>query len=181
MPVPDSELVERARAGDRKAFSRLVSRYRKDVLRMVRPNCRDANDAEDVVQEAFLRAFKSIARLDRAEAFRSWVVAIAQHVAMDHHRATKRRRAHLETLEREKRHEAREEVEDPRIEEIQKAITKLKPRNQRVLELRYKENLSYKDIAQVTRLPESTIRGILARSIAALRKKLGGVRTGAQS
>lgn len=181
MPAPDSDLVQRACSGDRKAFSALVEKYRNDVLRLVRPHCRDANDAEDVVQESFLRAYRNIARLDRPEAFRSWVVAIAQHVAMDHHRASKRRKAHLEVFEREKRSENREQAEDPRIDELQKAITTLKQRNQKVLELRYKQNLSYKDIAELTQLPESTIRGILARSIAALRNKLDGVRTGAQT
>jgi len=87
----DTETVARARAGDADAFRRLVERHSRDVFRLAYRMTRNEHDAEDVVQEAFLRAYRNLDRFEQRANFGSWIYRIAANCAYDSLRARDRR------------------------------------------------------------------------------------------
>ena len=87
----DTETVARARAGDADAFRRLVERHSRDVFRLAYRMTRNEHDAEDVVQEAFLRAYRNLDQFEQRANFGSWIYRIAANCAYDSLRARDRR------------------------------------------------------------------------------------------
>jgi RNA polymerase sigma-70 factor (ECF subfamily) len=85
--VTDAELVERARAGDAEAFGELVERYQGAVYCAARAALRSANDADDVVQEAFVAAFRKLGEFRGEAGFKTWLLAIAWNTARMHRRS----------------------------------------------------------------------------------------------
>src|SRR5688500_6258742 len=85
------ELAARAQAGDPASFEELVVRLREPLARFVGRRLPRAVDAEDAVQETFLRAFDHLDRYDRSRRFTTWLFAIGKHVAADHRDADRRR------------------------------------------------------------------------------------------
>ena len=86
-PVTDAELVERARAGDHAAFGLLVDRYQHVVVRAVRAVLGPGNDADDVAQDVFLRAFRRIGGFRGEATVKTWLLAIAWRQALSHRRS----------------------------------------------------------------------------------------------
>jgi RNA polymerase sigma-70 factor (ECF subfamily) len=87
----DTETVAQARAGDDDAFRRLVERHSRSVFRLAFRMTRNEHDAEDVVQEAFLKAYRSLDRFEERAHFGSWIYRIAANCAYDSLRARERR------------------------------------------------------------------------------------------
>ena len=79
----DAILVKKALSGDERAFGRLVERYQGLLMLVAYRRSWRGADCEDVVQEAFVRAFRALATLDRPERFKSWLCRICSNVALD--------------------------------------------------------------------------------------------------
>src|SRR5260370_14827594 len=94
----DAETVAQARAGDADAFRRLVARHSRNVFRLAYRMTRNEHDAEDVVQEAFLRAYRNLDRFEERAQFGSWVHRIAANCAYDTLRARERRQAEADPV-----------------------------------------------------------------------------------
>lgn len=91
LPSPDAVLADRAAAGDVYAFDALVVMHQDRVVNLAYRLVNDVNDAQDIAQEAFLKAFRSLPRLrDRAQ-FSSWLLKITANAARDHFRRKRRR------------------------------------------------------------------------------------------
>lgn len=95
----DAQAVARARAGDPEAFQALVARHGRAVFRLAYRMTRNEHDAEDVVQETFLKAYRSLDRFEDRSQFGSWVYRIAANCALDLLRARGRRDARLAPVE----------------------------------------------------------------------------------
>ncbi len=93
--VDDGALVQALRGGDLAAFETLYARHVPGVRAVVRDHVRHADDAADVVQETFTRAFESLPRLSEAERFRPWLLSIARHTAIDAGRVLSKRQPEL--------------------------------------------------------------------------------------
>src|SRR5579871_2509351 len=91
MELTDVAAVEQAQAGDADAFRILVERHSRPLFRMAYRMTGNAQDAEDVVQESFLRAYRQIARFDNRSSFGTWLYRIAVNYSLDLVRARKRR------------------------------------------------------------------------------------------
>jgi RNA polymerase sigma-70 factor (ECF subfamily) len=91
--VPDRELVDRARAGDQAAFSELVRRYTPRVRRLARHLVRGHADADDVAQEAFVRAHQALPRFDGRSEFFTWLYRIAVNLSLNRARSLNVRRS----------------------------------------------------------------------------------------
>src|SRR5687767_10187193 len=83
---PDAELVRLAQSGNARAFEALVVKYQRRIARHVARFVRSANDVEDVVQDAFIRAYRGIGSFRGDSAFYSWLYRIAANAALSHER-----------------------------------------------------------------------------------------------
>jgi RNA polymerase sigma-70 factor (ECF subfamily) len=96
MEEQDSDAVERTRSGDNDAFRVLVERHSRNVFRLAFRMTGNEQDAEDVVQETFLRAYRQLARYESRSSFATWLFRIASNYALDLIRSRKRHRENRE-------------------------------------------------------------------------------------
>jgi len=165
----DSALVERTRRGDLRAFEELVDRHRAVAFR-VAARIVGRDDAEDVTQDAFLRAFHRLGSYRGDAPFRSWLLQITHHAAVN--AATRRREtpdpaaveAAGERATDGGRLPAERLEERERRERLELKLTGLRPAHRAVLVLRDLEGLSYEEIAEITETPLGTVKGRLHRA-----------------
>lgn len=169
-------LVEQARAGSRTAFEQLVGMFQGDIFRMAYYRTHSSMDAEDLTQEIFMQAFKNLSRLKTAERFRSWLFKIALNRVRDFNRK-KRFRALFSTLDDSDKvdrsygetRDHPEALDSLMVKDFWKQIglfiDKLSRMEREVFMLRFMDHLSIKEISQVLRKSESTIKTHLYRSI----------------
>jgi RNA polymerase sigma-70 factor (ECF subfamily) len=177
----DEALVARSRTGDRAAFEELVRRTGRLIFSRAYLETGDAGRAEDLAQETFLTAWRSIAQVTDASGFRAWLLSILHSCVIDAARRENRKK---------RRHEragagqmlnvadgspsAHERLQ--RDEQRQRALSALRdlPEEYRqVLTLRYLGGADYDTIARQLALTNGSLRGLLHRGLALLRKKLG--------
>jgi RNA polymerase sigma-70 factor (ECF subfamily) len=167
----DETLVRRALAGDLGAFERLVERHR-DVVHRVAARIVGEDEADDVAQDAFLRAFHRLTLFRGEGPFRSWLLRITHNAALN---ALNRRRTEpIESAEEESRD--RQDLEglertpadalevNEQRERLAQKIGLLQPSHRVVLVLRDLEGLDYEEIAQVTDSPLGSVKGRLHRA-----------------
>lgn len=177
----DSELtlVQRAQRGDHAAFEELVRRTSRLVLARLYLETGDTHQAEDLLQETLLVAFRSIGRLTQPDKFRAWLLRIAQNVAID---AGRRVSVQKRILEREaiKRRQngdespsAEEAVEQEELRQKVLVILRSMPEEYRLpLTLRYLGGADYETIQMQMGLTNGSLRGLLHRGMQRLRAEL---------
>ena len=180
--MPDDITVALAREGDRDALRRLYEGHREQVYRTAYRYCRSVQDAEDVMQETFLRAFSRIRTFDfRASAgFSSWLVSICINSAIDHLRRRERRNdrkyASLSALRQDvpSHNPSPEDAEIRRqaFEKIRDNLRILSPQQRVVFDMRYDRHMDIKDIAACLECSESNVKTQIFRSLKRLRKTL---------
>jgi RNA polymerase sigma-70 factor, ECF subfamily len=167
-------LAAQAARGDRAAFEALLALHGRTLLAAARAHVPHANgharasEAEEVLQESALRAWRDLARLDRPERFLPWFCAIVQHSAADRARR-ERVRASEELVELPARERGPSEGRRLRL---LKAVEHLPAPLRQVIELAYFADLSYPEIALATEVSVSTVNLRLAQARAALRAVL---------
>jgi RNA polymerase sigma-70 factor (ECF subfamily) len=183
----DATLVAAAQRGDPAAFGVLVRRHRRGVLRLAWALTHDAATAEDLAQEAFVRAWGAIARFDRSRPLRPWLAAIVTRLAYSLFRRRRRRpETSIETLLESGRdwgvHDdpADHAAHAERDERLRACVAELAPEHRAVLALRAVQDLSYEEIAQALGVPVGTVMSRLSRARAELRRRLAE-RTGGES
>lgn len=182
--ISDEALCARVAARDEGAFDQLVERYQARAYRLAWSLLRDAEDARDVSQEAFLRVYQSASRFRGDARFSTWFYRILVNLALDHRR---RRRwwqrvvAHDrddEDVALVERQPAREPDPGERVSEEQtmtrlwEAVHRLSPQQRAAVVLSVQEQLSTAQIAAVLECSEPTVRVHLHRAVQALRKTL---------
>lgn len=188
---PDSALAHEAAEGRESAFRELLERYERPVFSLVYRMVRERDLAEDLAQEAFIRAFRGIGTYKPEYKFSSWIFKIAHNVTIDH-----LRRRRLDTISMEGSRYARsdeerersrpvvaskdespaEHVENQELRgEIEEAIGKLRPHYRTVILLRHVEGRSYQEIAEITELPLGTVKTYIHRARVELRELLQDV------
>lgn len=172
--MDDPALVEALRAGDPRAPRLLIERYQGVVFGLCVRMLNQREDAEDVVQETFVRALRAIAGFDAARPLRPWLLGIAANRC----RTTLARRLRTPTLAPA---EAAERQADPRpglvdpddlAGELERAVGRLRPEYRLVFVLFHEQNLSHEEIAQTTQRPIGTIKTWLRRARAELAVEL---------
>jgi RNA polymerase sigma-70 factor, ECF subfamily len=168
----DWTVVQRCREGDRRACEQLVLRYQKPVYNAALRLLRNPEDARDVAQTAFLKAFEHLADYDPRFKFYSWIYRIAVNEALDTLRARK----------------PCEEIRDDEVDEtagpeqlvegeqigraIEGALVRIKPELRTVIVLRHFLHLSYHDMSDILQLPEKTVKSRLHDARQVLRQAL---------
>ena len=179
-----AELVKQARDGNRFAFDQLIDRYQGDIHRMIYFRIRARMDAEDLTQDVFIRAYRSISRLREPERFRSWLYTVAVNRVNDYLRK-KRVRSIFKSSDEgpDKQPEAVQLREQPEaLEQVLKEdfwrqvgriAKKLSKMEREVFMLRFLDNLNINEIAQVLKKSESTVKTHLYRALAKFKKEKG--------
>jgi RNA polymerase sigma-70 factor, ECF subfamily len=153
----DEDLVRQCRAGEIRAFDLLVERHQRAIFNLALRMVRDSDDAADVSQSVFVKAFENLERFDPQYKFFSWLYRIAVNES-------------LNALEQKKRFEgldgkdpaAEKDDEAVREEErIQDGLMMLNVDQRAIIVLKHIQGLSYREIAQVLDLPEKTIKSRL--------------------
>ncbi len=162
------QLAERAQAGCRESFERLVLRYERQIYNFIHQFTSQRQDAEDLTQETFLKAYRSLPRYRPALAFAPWLFTIARRTAASHFRSAK----HFEELpaEDEPVQENPANLLESRDEQdsLWRLARTLKPKQFEVLWLRYHEGFSCAETAGIMRTNQVHVKVLLHRARANL-------------
>ena len=178
METPDATLVERARAGDADAFGALVNRYYADLLRYATRMLGSRADAEEAVQDAFLRAFRALGRYDHRDRFRGWVLGILVNRCRTFGARRTRRRAVDERYGREAPAATRWDEGPEWAEEVDRALLRLPAASREAFLLKYVQELSYEEMAELTGAGVSALKMRVKRACEQLREILREVQHG---
>jgi RNA polymerase sigma-70 factor (ECF subfamily) len=179
-------LIARCQGGDREAFSELVQRYQKRLYNFVFRTLQNREEAEDAVQEVFLRVYHAIRNYCPESSFTTWIFRIASNYCIDCFRRRKHANVSL-TVNAPEGEESTMEIPDsthnPEMlfyntelqEALSDAIHSLPPKYRMVILLRHQQNLSYQEISEITGLPEGTVKAQIFRARRLLRERLKSV------
>lgn len=182
----ENRLVERAKAGDVDAFGELYHLTHRHIYQYIRQMVQNPDDADDLTQEVYIRAWRGMKELKACEAFWVWLHRIARNAVID-----RSKRARLETLSLESartQNDGGEMVEleivdwsnnpeqvvltESTQEAIRQAVRSLPPIHREVVTMHYLEGMEISQIAEVLGIPKNTVLSRLARAREALRVKL---------
>jgi RNA polymerase sigma-70 factor, ECF subfamily len=185
---PDLELVERVRSGDRDAFRQLVERYQRKVAALAVGMLRSREDALDIVQDTFTKAYQSLDKFKGDSSFYTWVYRIAVNLCIDHQRREGR---YVQVADAD---DAGDELVPPSPDElahdepferarsrqigsrVSAAINELTPEHRAVILLREVDGLSYEEISQVLDCPKGTVMSRLHYARRQLQARLVGLK-----
>lgn len=175
--MTDEDLVARAVGGDVDAYATLVERYYGSCARIARRMLRNDADAQDVVQNAFFRAFRALDRFDRSRLFRVWLFTILVNQCRT--TATSRRRRERRFSDDEvSLRDAVDERPAAAIDEshfVTTAVDGLEPLLREAFVLKYVEELEYTEMAAITGASISALKMRVKRACEALRPKLEAI------
>ena len=183
MNPPDEELVASAQRGDRRAFEELVERHKQKAYHIAFDFARDREEAKDLSQEAFLKAFTHLKNFDGRSSFYTWFYRILVNLCLDYKRRQKRAPSDEfdETVEQrmEPSHEtAAARAPDQHVlasqlsHKVGRALEALPAKQRTVFILRNHQGLSIKEIAETLQTAEGTVKVHLHRAVTALRQSL---------
>ena len=186
--LDDSTLAGQAGAGSQRAFRELLVRYEKPVFSLVYRMVRDRALAEDLAQDAFIRAFNAITSYNPRYKFSSWIFKIAHNVTIDHLRRKRIKTISIYgspnalTEEEQARTspvlESGGELPDAYVEnmelgsQIEEAIGRLRPQYRAATLLRHVEGYSYQEIADIMEVPLGTVKTYIHRARLELKEHL---------
>ena len=189
----DDELIRQAQRGDRTAFDSLVRRYDQSVLRLALHMLGNEQDAQDVHQEAFLKAYRHLGNFRFECSFYTWLYRIVTNLCLDHLRRRKSRREDPATVvdsrgdemdlmanisdTRSMANPARELDRKRMGECINDALSKLTPRERTVFELKHYQGLKLRTIGEMLSTTEETAKNTLFRATRKLRANLSELRS----
>lgn len=189
----DDELIRAAQAGDRTAFDALVRRYDQSVLRLALHMLGNEQDAQDVHQEAFIKAYRHLSNFRFECSFYTWLYRIATNLCLDQLRRRKSRREDPATVldasggemdlianisdERAMANPSRELERKIMGEQIKNALDKLTPRERTVFELKHYQGLKLRTIGEMLSTTEETAKNTLFRATRKLREQLKTARS----
>ena len=173
MPAQDTELVSQAQAGSQEAFENLYRAYHSRIFGVVMQRVMDRDEAEDLIQMTFIRAFLGLKGFRGDSAFLTWLTRIALNVCMTHFRTTQARKSWLEVVEDIDSvpgklpvfYDSPEEMlyQKQRQEAVIQGIQALPEHWGKAVWLRYVEDLSYNEIVEELRVPMGTVKTWLWR------------------
>jgi RNA polymerase sigma-70 factor (ECF subfamily) len=170
----DADLAKAFQDGDDRAFSILYDRHKRSLYVFLRKMLNEADAAGDLVQDVFLRVYERRRQLHRPESFRSWLFAIGRNQCLSHLRQTRGRvpldAAPEAMLAAEVAPDRLEAEED--LELVRRALAGLKIEYREVLILREYQDLSYREIAEITETTESAVKSKIFKARKALHEML---------
>ena len=169
--LSDEELASRVAAGSSSLFEELVSRYSRRLFHFLRHRIETDQDIEDIVQDTFLKAFRSIDRFNPEFRFSTWLYTIAGRSAISRHRSSKKMKPDTTAASSLPGPEeiVIQKQESQNIWELANLLSK---KEYEALWLRYAEDMSIKEIARVTKKKPVSVRVLLYRARLNLAKRI---------
>jgi RNA polymerase sigma-70 factor (ECF subfamily) len=186
-------LIEKAQSGDREAFEELIRRHDRDILRLAFHMLGNREEAREVFQETFLKAFRSLNRFRFESSFYTWIYRIATNVSLDHLRKRQTLKEEISYESDTESHPDRPALKDTLAattyysnperrlygrevgEKIQEALKSLSEKERLVFELRHYQGLRLKMIGEIMGSTEETAKNYLFRATQKLRAYLTNV------
>ena len=191
-PVDDTILIRRAQQGDSAAFEELVRNYDRSVLRLTMHLTDSTEDAQDIYQETFLRAYRKIGRFRFECSFYTWIYRIATNLCLDHLRKKQVRKedAPVATDASGEEYSVLDQVPDGRAgsnpekdlmrrqlgDRINCALEKLTPSERMVFELKHYHGLKLRTVGEILHTTEENAKNTLFRATHKLRLRLAEIR-----
>lgn len=182
-PFVDATLIGRAKLGDIGAFETIVTRYYARCLRFAHGMLRDPSEADDVVQETFVRLYRAFPRYEERQRFDSWLFRILGNCCRTANSLHQRREAQdiddhrmRETLAAPDRPDAVFDAEWG--DEVRRALAEVPEYNREIFLLHYVEGFSYDEIERITGVRQSALKMRVKRASDHLRARLAGVHRG---
>jgi RNA polymerase sigma-70 factor (ECF subfamily) len=171
----DGALVDLARAGSEDAFGVLVGRYRAPVTRLAYRLTRDPDEANDIAQDSFMRAYRRIGEFRPDRPFARWLFVIARNASLDAIRRRRRTAALSSTVEERSADLGPEELalRNDEAARVHLALDALPDKYRDVLELYYLGGLRYREVALALDIPLGTVKTYISRAKRRLRDELG--------
>lgn len=177
----ENNLIDRAKNGEEEAFSLLLDKYLNPIYRFVLRLVKEKADADDVIQETFLKVWKNLKQHKSGQSFLPWVYAIARNTSFDLLR--KRKNIHFSDLDSDEgvfsemitddmltREEEVLKKED--AEELTRGVEKLPLRYREVLSLYYGEDMTFDEVSRILGRPLNTVKSQHRRTLLSLKKIL---------
>ena len=174
--LDEQDVALRAQQGDQEAFAALVRRYEEAAFRVAYLIVRDSAEAQDVAQEAFMRAYRSIQRFDVEQPFRPWLLRIVTNLALNNRRGVRRREEAGRRLERAESVSGasspspeKSVLQSEEARRVWEALGDLDEQDQAVVYLRYFLDASERETAAAIGRPVGTVKSRLYRALRRLR------------
>jgi RNA polymerase sigma-70 factor (ECF subfamily) len=180
----DKKLIADYLKGDEKSLEILVGRYLKPIYGFTYKYVGNSQEAEDITQETFVKVWKNIKNFDKSKSFKAWIFSIAKNAAIDF--LKKKKAMQFSDLEDEKGENilAEKFVDSSLLPNeilerkdltraLLKAMGKLLPKHRKVLLLRHKDDLTFREISQRLNEPLNTVKSRHRRGLISLKKLIG--------
>lgn len=169
-----NELIQRVRQGDDAAYTELVQEHQEAAFRLAYLILGDADEAEDVAQDAFIRAYRKLHQFDMERSFRPWILQITTNLARNRLRTVGR---YLQAVRRflvidraePPPNTENETIKANEAQDLWQAVQRLSSEHQEVIYLRFFLELSVAETAEIVKLPEGTVKSRLNRALQQLR------------
>jgi RNA polymerase sigma-70 factor (ECF subfamily) len=190
--IDDTMLIREAQRGNRAAFEELVRHYDQAVLRLALHLTGSESDAQDIYQDAFLKAYRNVGTFRFECSFYTWIYRIVTNLCLDHLRKRQVRKedAHVATDSSGEEYDLLSQVPDARAGanperdlmrrelggRINRALDKLTPRERMVFELKHYHGLKLRTVGEILNTTEETAKNTLFRATQKLRGSLADMR-----
>ncbi|MEW5814308.1 MAG: RNA polymerase sigma factor [Spirochaetota bacterium] len=169
----DAELILKAKSGNRDAFSTLVKSYSKRVYYAAFIFLHNVEDASDIVQEVFLRAYKHLEAFDCSRPLYPWLYRITKNLCLNRLKSRGRSQASLpENLVSSGSTPESELFREEEAEKIRRALSRLSENQREIISLKHFENCSYAEIAEILSIPAGTVMSRLYNARLKLKEEL---------
>ena len=169
---PDAALVIECRAGNRRAFERLLARYERPIFNAAYRILHHREDASDVTQTVFLRAYEHFDRFDPGQRFFSWIYRIAVNEALDVSNSRRRSEPVLDEIASDRPGPERVAQVDQLDQGMQSALMAIPVEYRTLVVLKHVQDCSYEEIAAILECPVKTVKSRLFTARQALRQVL---------
>ena len=175
----ENELIRLAQSGDGEAFCQLARRYERRIFSLALHYCRSAHDAEDLSQEAWLKAYRSLRSFRGESSFYTWVRQITINTFLNYKRRAKMLDEEVittdpEGLESRHSRSVEERLNDKiLVEKVMRALGELTSQQRLIFLLKHREGMTYDEIARSLGCSAGTVKKSLFRAVLKLRERLG--------